>query len=75
MVGPVIASIVAALTSIAAIAEAHPALAKKLAEEVRDLIDGHEPETIGNIEARRAMAAGIAAACANAVQAAARRHG
>lgn len=68
-----IGTIVSALGTIIALADEHPELVKALAERVKDLLDGHDEATEHSLEARRAMAAGIARECANAVQAAGRR--
>lgn len=68
-----IATIVAALATIYDLAEDHPEVVKALAGRLKDLLDGHEDTTMHSLEAQRALAAGIAAARANAVQAAERR--
>lgn len=73
MVDVLIPTIVSALATIVQLADDHPELVKALAARVKDLIDGHDDSTNHSLEAQRAMAAGIAAACANAVQAAQRR--
>ncbi len=68
-----IATIVSALATIVQLADDHPEVVKVLAARVKDLLDGHDEATMHSLEAQRAMAAGIAAACANAVQAAVRQ--
>jgi hypothetical protein len=64
----VIAEIIATLGLIYDFADDHPDVVKMLAGEARDLLHGHEPETLANREAQRALASGLAASRANAVQ-------
>jgi hypothetical protein len=73
LVDAVISAIASALAVIIDLADGHPDLAKSLAARVGDLLDGHDEATVQSLEARRAMKAGVAAACANAVQEASRR--
>jgi len=68
-----IAAITSALGIIIGLSEKHPEVAKALASELRDLISGHEDATLHSLEAQRALASGIAARCAVAVQEANRR--
>ena len=68
-----IAVLASILSTIIDLGEAHPDIAKALLMEARDLISGHTAETLANVEAVRAMAAGLARARADAVQAAVRR--
>lgn len=63
-----IAEIIATLGMIYDFADDHPDIVRMLADEARKLLGGHEPETLANREAQRALAAGMAAARANAVQ-------
>lgn len=63
-----IGQVVAVLALIVDFAEDHPDIVRMLAQEARDLLGGHEPETLASVEAQRALAAGMAAARANAVQ-------
>jgi len=69
-----IETILGILTTIYDLAEEHPDLTKRLASEALSLLSGHSPETLANVEAIRAISAGVAAARANAVQEALRRH-
>ena len=61
-----IAEIIATLGLIVDWVDEHPDLVKKLAAGLRSLLDGHEAGV--NVEAMRGLAAGMAAARANAVQ-------
>ena len=63
-----VAEIVAVLGVIADLAEAHPDIVKELATDARNLLDGHENTTVQHPEALRAIASGLAAMRANAVQ-------
>ena len=69
-----IETILGILTTIYDLAEAHPDITKRLAAEALSLLSGHSPETLSNVEIQRALSSGIAAARANAVQEALRRH-
>ncbi len=63
----VIAEIVATLLVIARYLRSNPELAERLVNGLVRLIE-HRNEYVANVEASRALAAGIAAARANAVQ-------
>jgi hypothetical protein len=71
-----IGQVIAALGLIYDFAEDHPDVVKMLADEARQLLGGHKnDETLPGREAMRGLAAGMAAACSNAVQRAAREGG
>jgi hypothetical protein len=62
-----IGEVIAVLGLIVDYIDEHPEIAKKLASEVRKLLSGKQSSV--NVEAMRGLAAGMAAARANAVQA------
>ena len=62
-----IAEIVAAVTFIDDVMDEHPDLARMVSRQIRKLVGAGAPEH-ASVEAQRGLAAGIAAARANAVQ-------
>lgn len=63
-----IAEAAAALALVLEVMDEHPDLAKNLVERIQGLFDAGKKVPPDNIEAQRAMASGMAAARANAVQ-------
>ncbi len=63
-----IGEIIATIGLIHDFMDDHPDIAKMLMEELKDLLGMHKDEPIPNVEAMRGLAAGMAAARANAVQ-------
>ena len=63
-----IGEIIAVLGLIFDFAEDHPDIVKMLSERAQELLKGHDSHVLANVEAQRALAAGFAAARANAVQ-------